>query len=67
METGYLQHGEGSGPFHTEAVPIKVNAWPKADTWLAFYEGKWRLVHVQVKRLFIVYKGERITILIEGV
>lgn len=59
-DLGYLQHG----PFRTESVPIK-NEY--ADRWLARYEGKWRRVHMQVNRLFIVYRGERITIQIEGV
>lgn len=68
MDIGYLQHGQGSkGPFRTESVYIKQDVWPNADKWLAFYEGKWRRVHVQVNRLYIVYVGERITIQIEGV
>lgn len=63
-DLGYLQHGTGAGPFRTESVPIKNEF---ADRWLARYEGKWRRVHMQVSRLFIVYRGERITIQIEGV
>lgn len=64
-DKGYLQHGEGTqGPFRTEAVTVR-HTMP--DIWHARFEGKWRLVHVQVKRLFILYQGERITIQIEGV
>jgi len=63
-DLGYLQHGSGAGPFRTESVPIK-NEY--GDRWIARYEGKWRRVHMQVSRLFIVYRGERITIQIEGV
>ena len=62
---GYLQHGEGTkGPFRTEGVSVK-NEY--ADRWLARFEGRWRRVHIQVNRLYIVYRGERITIIIEGV
>lgn len=62
---GYLQHGAGTaGPFLTEQVPVK-NEY--ADRWLALYEGKWRRVHIQVRRLYIVYRGEKIKIVIEGV
>jgi hypothetical protein len=65
---GYLQHGAGtSGPFRTERVSIKPADWPRTGEWLARFEGKWRLVHVKVRRLFIVYRGERVTIQIEGV
>ena len=65
VDEGFLQHGEGTkGPFCTELVPVK-NEY--ADRWLAWFEGKWRRVHVQVRRSFIVYRGERITIQIEGV
>lgn len=66
METGYLQHGEAPGPFLTEPVQVKRDEWPNADKWLAGYCGRWRRVHVQVNRLYIVYAGKRITIQIEG-
>lgn len=61
---GYLQHGSGAGPFRTERVSIKNE---HGDRWLAYFEGKWRRVHIQLKRLYIVYQGEKITIQIEGV
>ena len=61
---GYLQHGLGAGPFRTERVSVK-NEY--ADRWLAFYEGKWRRVYIQIKRLYIVFQGEKITLRIEGV
>lgn len=65
---GYLQHGKGKGPFRTEKVPVKLSGWrPNGQCWLALFESRWRVVHVQVKRTFIVYQGERITITIEGV
>lgn len=62
---GYLQHGAGTtGPFRTERVPVRNEF---GDRWAARFEGKWRRVHIQLNRTFIVYKGERITIQIEGV
>jgi hypothetical protein len=65
VDQGYLQHGEGtSGPFRTEAIAV-INEY--GDRWLAHYEGKWRRVHIQIKRLYIVYLGEKITIQISGV
>lgn len=65
LDHGYLQHGQGTdGPFRTERVTVKHQA---PDIWHARFEGKWRKVHVQVNRTFIVYRGERITIQIEGV
>lgn len=64
---GYLQHGKAPGPLRTERIAIKPDAWPNAGGWLAFYEGRWRKVHMQVKRLYIVYLGEKITIQIDGV
>lgn len=63
-ETGYLQHGTGNGPFRTESVTVKHEY---ADKWLARYEGKWRRVHIQGGRTYIVYMGEKITIQIDGV
>ena len=61
---GYLQHGTAGQPMRTQRVLVQ-NEY--ADRWLAFYEGKWRRVHIQVNRLYIVYAGERITIQIDGV
>ena len=64
-EYGYLQHGTGTkGPFRTERVTVKHEF---ADRYLVLFEGKWRRVHIQVNRLFIVYLGEKIVIQIEGV
>lgn len=61
----YLQHGNNPiGPFRTERVIIKHEY---AGRWFARYEGKWRLVHIRLNRLFIVFQGEKITIQIEGV
>lgn len=66
METfGYLQHGHGTdGPFRTERVHVR-NEW--GDRWQVHYEGRWRRVHLQLGRTYIVHRGERITVLIEGV
>lgn len=62
---GYLQHGAGTaGPFLTQRVIVKHEY---ADRWLAMYWGRWRRVHIQVNRTFIIYRGEKITIQIEGV
>lgn len=62
---GYLQHGHGTaGPFCTQSVPVR-NEY--ADRWQDLFEGRWRRVHIQLHRAFIVYRGERITIQIEGV
>lgn len=68
-DMGYLQHGAGTiGPFRTESVPVKLSGWrPNGQCWLAWFEGRWRVVHVQIKRTFVVYQGEKITIQIEGV
>ena len=64
-DCGYLQHGHGTaGPFRTESVPIR-NEW--GDRWQALFEGRWRRVHIRIGGLFIVYRGERIKIQIEGV
>jgi len=64
MDYGYIHWGEGAGPFLTEAVKIK-NEY--GDRWLAYFEGRWRRVHIQLKRLYIVYNGEKINIQIDGV
>lgn len=67
MSIGYLQFGKAPGPFQTKQVHVKQDVWPNADKWLALYESKWRRVHVQVNRTYIVYHGEKITIQIDGV
>lgn len=65
MESGYLHHGEGTnGPFCTERVAIKNT---HLDNWYALFDGKWRKVHIQVERTYIVFQGKKITIQIEGV
>ena len=62
---GYLQHGQGAnGPYRTERVYVRHL---HTDRWEARFEGRWRKVHIQVNRTFICYRGERITIQIEGV
>ena len=65
IDTGYLQHGHGApGLFRTERVTVKMR---HPFDWFAHFEGKWRKVHTQVNRTYIVFQGERITIQIEGV
>lgn len=64
-ETGFLQHGRGTdGPFRTERVRVRHQF---LDRYEARYEGRWRRVHIQVNRTYIVHRGERIDILIEEV
>ena len=48
---GYLQHGKNGGPMATEKVRIRNS---HLDNWQAFYMGKWRKVHVNVQRTFIM-------------
>ena len=68
IDYGFLQHGAGSsGPFRTEKVRIKLRGYPHTGQWVAQFMGRWRVVHVQLNRTFIVWRGERITIEIEGV
>lgn len=65
LDIGYLQHGKGTvGPFRTETVRVKHEY---ADNWSAWFGGRWRKVYVQVKRTFIMSRGEVIEIQIEGV
>lgn len=60
----YLQHGAGTnGPFRTERVALRHE---HADRYLVRFEGKWRRVHVQVRRTYIVYRGEKITVQVSG-
>lgn len=62
---GWLHHGAGtSGPFRTEGVRVKHE---HSDRYFAHFEGRWRRVHIQVNRTYIVYQGEKITIQIDGV
>lgn len=64
QDIGYLQFGSAPGPFYTVSVHLKHKG---ADNWFALFESRWRKVHIQVRRTYIVYLGERITINIEGV
>ena len=67
-DMGYLQHGKGtSGPFRTQSVVIRQRSWPNAHSYEAHYEGRWRVVHVQMKRNYIIYRGMKIDIKIWGV
>lgn len=63
MDYGYLQHGDGFGPFSTEKVSIRHLY---ADNYEVWFQGHWRKLHIQVKRLYIVYMGARITVLFDG-
>ena len=64
IEKGYLQFGKYPGPFLTKGVPVKHCA---PDNWSALYESKWRKVHIQTHRTYIIYMGEKVTIQIWGV
>lgn len=56
------------GLLHLGALPAMVRVKHEyADRWLAYREGRWRRVHIQVRRTYIVYQGEKITITIDGV
>lgn len=64
-DIGYIQHGAGTaGPFCTERVAVK-NEY--GDRWLVRYWGRWRRLHIQVGRTYIVCHGEKISVLIPGV
>lgn len=64
-DRGYLQHGHGTaGPFRTDSVSIRCEY---GDRWQALFEGRWRKVHIRVSGLFILYRGQRIVIQIEGI
>lgn len=68
MLIGYLQHGHGYGPYRNSLRTERVNIMHQgADRYMAWFEGRWRRVYIQVKRTFIRYQGESITIQIEGV
>lgn len=56
---GFLQWD--GPPFHTESVPVKHEY---GDRYLALY-GRWRRVHVQVKRLYVVIASSKVTIQLE--
>jgi hypothetical protein len=64
METGYLQHGSGKGPFRTEACSIRH---VKLDQYEAYFECRWRKIHFNQSRYWIIYKGQRINLQWEGV
>jgi len=62
---GYIHHGEGTnGPFMTQRVAAKMQ---HPFNWYVQYEGRWRKVHVKLNKVFIIYKGEKLTVQIEGV
>ena len=64
IDFAYLQHGTLPGPFRTECVKVRHDF---ADRWSVWFEGRWRRVHIAMKRCFIVFQGQRITVQIEGV
>jgi len=62
---GYLQFKAGpAGPFLTHRVPVRHQY---ADRWQALFEGRWRRIHVQIKRTYIVCDGQKITINVDGI
>jgi hypothetical protein len=65
-ELGYLQFGNAQElPMYTVSVPVEQKS--NGSDWRALFEGKWRKVHIQVNRTYIIYMGKKITINIEGV
>lgn len=62
--TGYLQHGTAPEPCRTEAVRVRHEY---GDRYQAWFGGRWRRVFISVRRTFIMWRGESITIQIEGV
>lgn len=66
---GYLLFGKEGEPMYTERCSIRERKWPNHGQWEARMQcdSRWRVVHVQMRRTFIVYRGQRITIKIEGV
>ena len=64
LSNGYLQHGSGtSGPFRTEKVTVKHLY---ADQYQAFFEGRWRKIHMREKGDYIIFQKEKILINYEG-
>lgn len=59
----YLHFGSGKGLFLTISAPYKHLY---VDRYCVLYDGKWYRVQVQVKRLFIVVRGEKVTVQLEG-
>lgn len=45
----------------------RSRSWPNVGGFEVLYEGRWRVVHMQVKRLYIVCDKRKITVEIEGV
>lgn len=69
ISDGFLQHvavrSDGArDSFRTERVTVKHEY---LDRYLAYFEGRWRRVHLGMKRNHIIYQGERITIDIDGI
>ena len=65
LDFGYLQFKAGpAGPFLTHRVPVRHDY---RDLYSAHYEGRWRRIHVQMKRTYIVCDGQKITITIDGI
>lgn len=60
---GYLQHGTAPGPFRTEKVTVMHE---HSDRYKVRFEGLWRRVYIETKRLYIMYQGTRIPLQIEG-
>ena len=63
-DIGYLQHGAGQGPFLTESVKVRHHC---PSIWEAYYMHQWRKVYIQMKRTYIVFRGNKVTIQIDNV
>lgn len=73
MDLGFLHHP--STGVYCSVTQMPISTMPEkvsvrscgSGEWQALYEGKWRKVHMQVNRMYIVYMGKKINIDIEGV
>lgn len=65
--TCFLQHGCAGEPMRTESTHIKERGWPHVGGYLVYYWNRWRVLHVQLNRLYIVCEGKRITVIYEGI
>ena len=63
-DKAYIQLGKGKGPFVTISAPIKHEG---ADKYKILFEGRWRKIHIQTNRLYVVYMGEKLTVNYEGI
>ncbi len=64
-EVGYLHFGQGTiGPYQTIEVPIR--GYPPGQ-WEVRFEGRWRRVHCNISKTWVIYLGQRVPVQIWGV